>query len=318
MKKLLAYFIDYIWFSLFLTSLLLKFNYTIIPLLIVLVFTPLLFTPFDALFIKLTRTSIGKALFAQYTFENESISFKKALIQAFRQGVFNQIILVPIVNIVLFKWIKRLNLPLTTKKRNFKEKALSIFTIIMMLGYACFSNEMIVQKTKNYFVEHKIEKKDITPESSWFAQNDTEKNYTAYFPTKINTNSLEIEVPNSTRVLNLKTYSSKYDNITYSLTQTRLPSSWTKWGNKLVLNGALKALVKHENGTILSQKNCIIQKRNAIEFTMKVGQNLKSGRLIMDKNMIYKVEGIYACDLPIESRQEESIDEFINLFSLHS
>jgi hypothetical protein len=318
MKKFLSYFIDYIWFSLFLTSALLKLNFSLLPLILTLLFTPLLFAPLDALFLKLTRSSMGKSLFSLYAFNNKSTSWLSAIHGAFKQALFNQLMLIFPITLFFYKWLKRLNLSLTVKKRTIRERLVSFCTILMMISYALFSKEMAVQKLSSYFVTHDIKKSESSAEDNWIAQSDENLKFKAYFPGKIQLSEERIEIPNTVRVLNLKTYTNKSDSIEYELTHTKLPSSWVKWSNKLVLNGALNALCDYEKGKITSRKNITIGGKNGIEFVMKLDNKMKSGRLILDKQTLYRIEGIWESDFPIQKEHEERLEKFIDLFSLNS
>ena len=318
MKRLFSYCIDYIWFSLFLASALLKFNFSLVPCLCLLLFTPLLFVPIEAFFLKVTRSSIGKSIFSLYAFEDKSISWKRALQASFKQGLLHQFLFIPFLTSSMRKKYKSFCIPLLPKKRTMHERLISFSTVAMMFFYLCFSKNMIVQKSYRHIKTHHIDHITHKDESNWVEVKVKDPKFSIYFPDKIKKDTSEIKVKGTTRTLFLHTYKNASSPIIYTLTHTKLPNAWVKWSHKLALSGALDGIIKEEKCTVLKKKNISIQGKAGIEYVLKSKDQLKKGRLILDKQTLFRVQGEYASDYPVQDKDDLLIKKFLNLFDLHS
>lgn len=104
------------------------------------------------------------------------------------------------------------------------------------------------------------------------------------------------------------------ENKLYSISYTILPDTWLKWGNSLVLKGALKVILKELGKVNLVGKDSNTFKSfPALDYEHYSGEKETVGTLILIENRLYKVEVTY----PLNERQQvqEKICYFIEQFT---
>ncbi len=152
----------------------------------------------------------------------------------------------------------------------------------------------------------------------WITFNPKDENFSASFPKKPKVDSRKLPIPGSDNFLPYKEYLCELDGgVLFSVSYTTLPQEWLKYGNSLVLSGALKAIMLELGKTELVGKEMIKFKSfPALDYehytVAKESQREAAGTLVLVGNTLYKVEMSYP--LEYHDHVEEQLSNFIENF----
>lgn len=121
-------------------------------------------------------------------------------------------------------------------------------------GYFFYSQQKgVPQKSKSLNLHHAV--KQAAEFKKWVTFNPSGEHFAASFPKKPKSNERKLPIPGSDNFLNYKEYFCELDgDILFSVSYTVLPDGWLKYGNTLVLGGALKVIMQELGKTQLVGK----------------------------------------------------------------
>ncbi|MCP5505875.1 MAG: hypothetical protein H7A38_03205 [Chlamydiales bacterium] len=152
----------------------------------------------------------------------------------------------------------------------------------------------------------------------WVTFNPKEKHFEASFPKKPQSDDRKLPIPGSSDSLDYHEYFCELDgDVRYSVSYTILPDDWLKYGNSLVLGGALKVMMQELGKTELVGKNTIDFKSfPALDYehytVAKDGQRESAGTLVLVGNVLYKIEISYPLEL--HHQLQDHVANFIENF----
>ena len=164
---------------------------------------------------------------------------------------------------------------------------------------------------------HRVVKNDEF--KKWMSFNPKDEHFSASFPMKPKTSSRDLPIPGSDNFLPYKEFVCQMENdVLFSISYTTLPDAWLKYGNSLVLGGALKVIMKELGKTELVGKDSTIFKSfPALDYehytVAKTNQVETAGTLILVGNILYKVEMTYPLEL--HSQVQDHLANFIANFN---
>lgn|GEM_PF-3312006 len=306
--------IDY---SIFYT-LVLAFHFPYLANLLLLLATPLLFAPIEALFYYLVKTTPGKWIFGI------SLSKKVNLYSSFKLAFKKAFLVLPLLfsplNIFFAIFYIRENAEF---KKNRWDKFEDIrviqnkrqgFLKFICLFLFCFS--MLYNFLPDKYTKHLI---DITTQEvsidSWVKVKDDNLKFSVYFPSKPKVEEKSIEVTDQKTTLEVTEFTHS-DDVNYSLVSSPIPSSWTLLGSKYLFNAMTKPLEKHQ-GKVVSKKMSTHRGYPSMSYLLDNNQDKgqTKGALILVKSTIYKIE-VHSKKI-LSQEQLKLADEFINSFDIH-
>ncbi len=306
--------IDY---SIFYT-LLLTLHFPYVANLVLLLTTPLLFAPIEALLYYLTKTTPGKWIFGI------SLSKKLNLYSSFKLAFKKAFLVLPLLlsplNIFYAIFYIRENREFKKNRWDKFEDTRVIqsnrqgFLKFICLFIFCFS--MLYNYVPAKYTKHLI---DITSQQvsidSWVKVKDDNLKFSVYFPSKPKVEEKSIEVTDQNTTLEVTEFTHS-DDVNYSLVSSPIPSSWTLFGSKYLFNAMCKPLEKHQ-GKVVSKEMCIHGGYPAMNYLLDNNgdKGQTKGTLILVKSTIYKIE--VHSKKTLSQEQLKLADEFINSFDVN-
>ena len=325
-KRIISKILDYSWFFSLLLFVLDIFNFDILYYFIALVALPTLFIPFEAISIKLFRTTLGKIIFGlQY---ERKFTWKEAFGNALKTGIFIQPLFIPGINLLYaFLYLRDIK-----KKGYWKGDNYSTFNVIQkkpkflarsiivscaaILSLFCFTPDFALNQVAKVVPIEKLNliKRNaisfVSP-SNWVMISPEELTFTAFFPKDPKFREKEYPIPKSSQALHFKEYFYE-SNINYSLAYVELPTKWTKWGANVVFKGCFKFLIP-KGATVLHKNKSTYGSYPALEYEINHEGKKITGKLVMVKNTIYKMEIKFPSD---HNKDEVDLAEkFLNSFT---
>lgn len=136
----------------------------------------------------------------------------------------------------------------------------------------------------------------------------------AQFPSLPKLGTRTLPVPGDDPDLPYTEYCCETGQVEYSISYTTLPKKWLRWGNSLVLKGALKFLLKEVGKVKLIGKSSNTFKGfSALDYEYYLENTECAGTLVLVKDRLYKVEVSY----PLKKRGEMecNLSHFIEHFT---
>jgi len=178
-------------------------------------------------------------------------------------------------------------------------------------GYYVYNNLREHSHKLNF---HHAVKKGLGFEK-WTAFAPKEESFTAAFPKKPEKTVRDLPIPGGEESLPYKEYICDIDgDKRFSVSYTTLPDGWLKYGNSLVLGGALKVVMK-ELGKVqlVGKESTIFKTFPALDYEHYSKTTETAGTLILVGNILYKVEMTY----PLENHNkvQDELANFIENFT---
>jgi len=128
--------------------------------------------------------------------------------------------------------------------------------------------------------------------NSWTQLNPTSSDFSILFPKSPIFSEMEKPVPNSNRMLHLKEFSIECEGEgKFSLIYTTLPQKWVRWGTaRLILQGAVRELVKDYNASLSTKEKTFHQNFPAINYSLFCENKHVVGMFVLVKEVLYKIE----------------------------
>ncbi|MBS0585715.1 MAG: hypothetical protein JSR76_05385 [Verrucomicrobia bacterium] len=296
--------LDYTWFVSLLLFFLEEQQANIWFSLALILLVPILFAPVEALLLKLFGTTLGKIAFGlRY---EKKLSWKDAFFLAFQAALLVQPLLIPGVNFVFaFLYLKEWR-RYGKKRWNPRGKPHIVRKFPSFFPYACLVTLSLIVSIFSFTSDWVVDEAyriTSTEKPGFF------KRYNSYFSsegetwTRISPDNLSFSilfpkdpafreitrpVPKSNLTLHYQEYSHK-DKITYTIGCTQLPKSWTKWGSGLVFKGAFHFLYG-DDAKVNRKKKTSHANFPALEYEITKGKEKITGKLVLVKETLYKVE----------------------------
>ncbi|MDN3509192.1 MAG: hypothetical protein P0S93_04165 [Candidatus Neptunochlamydia sp.] len=197
-------------------------------------------------------------------------------------------------------------------------KKIILMLIAMLIGFGGFYFYAHTSKPDQHKLNLHRAVKNVEFEK-WVSFNSKEGHFSAVFPKKPKTSSRDLLIPGSGNFLPYKEFICEMDNdILFSASYTTLPGAWLKYGNNLVLGGALKVIMKELGKTELVGKDSTVFKSfPALDYEHytvgKENQRETAGTLILVGNVLYKVEMTYPLEL--HNQVQDHLSNFIVNFT---
>lgn len=223
------------------------------------IFTPILQAPFQAFCISKWGTSIGGWTFGIriHKADGSLLTFKEALKWALFLGKQK-------ITIIPMRW---------------KRKILALSLSVLCLGGAFF-NESFVSKYSSW--------KQAENSENWrpFA---SDGKFKVNFPVDPEHFSKEVDVLEKKLVYH--EYKSRLgDDLSYVVSYLEIPRKWTLARSSTLLDGALDVILKQEEGAELVSKDMSRHKKfPAMDFLYKKGDDIVEGKLVLCRNVIFKI-----------------------------
>lgn len=290
-SKILSRLLDYLWFwsiLLFAADIL---DLDILYYLIITLALPLLFVPIETFLIKCFKTTLGKFIFGlQYT---ETFTWKSAFLFSLKKALF-----LKTSSEVIQKKPKRLPHII----------AITIATLFSLLSI--FPDATLNQASKILPFECiqnlKIQRNGgVNCPDGWIKLGSQELPFSAFFPEEPKFEETKKPIPHSSTTLTYR----EYTHNEYSLGYVDLPSSWTKWGSHIVFKASLQQILIRDKGSVTQKKKTLHDSFPALDYQIKRGDNITSGRLVLVGNTLYKLE-------VSNSPSKETSEIFFNTFQL--
>jgi len=290
---------------------------------------PLLWVPFEILFLIGVSTTPGKALFGMSVvgIEGKRLGFFNAFRRAtafWFQGLICNLPPLNLCALALQGWhIKK------EGKASWEKKSLILYRepkwvrrTTGLIGifltattlYVGFQIRDFFSMTQERIFTAQTEGLAELPEQ-WHVVESADKTYSIAFPAEPTANTTHLPIPKSKDTLPYEELhcSIEESGYTFNVSHTVLPAKWLKWSNGLVLKGALKFIVGYiPDAKIVKVFSNKFKTYPSLEFRLKKGEQESAGRLVLVKNRLYKIEVSY----PVEKREEmgEVLDRFISSF----
>lgn len=197
-------------------------------------------------------------------------------------------------------------------------KKLVLILVGIMIGFGGYFlyDQQRVSQPKALNLHHVV--KQAAEFKKWVSFNPKGEYFAASFPMKPESNERKLPIPGSNDSLDYHEYFCELDGgIRYSVSYTTLPDGWLKYGNSLVLGGALKVIMQELGKTQLVGKETFEFKSfPALDYehytVAKEGQRECAGTLVLVGNVLYKVEMSYPLEL--HSQLQDHVANFIENF----
>lgn len=153
--------------------------------------------------------------------------------------------------------------------------------------------------------------KGISPEG-WVEYSCHDTGFKVSFPTDPESESKELVIPDSGKVLNYKEITSgENEKVTYSVTHLHLPRKWRLAADTTLLKGVLEQIVLHSSKAELVEKEFkMLGNHRVLDYRMKEGKEFTKGRLIIVSGTLYRLTIIYPSSHEKEIEQSPFLDSF--------
>ncbi|MDJ0651865.1 MAG: hypothetical protein QNJ27_02515 [Simkaniaceae bacterium] len=187
-----------------------------------------------------------------------------------------------------------------------------------LIGFSGFYFYTRISKSNQHKFTFRRVAKNVGFEK-WVSFNPKGEQFSASFPKKPKISSGTLPIPGSNGFLPYKEFMCEMENaILFSVSYTTLPDAWLKYGNSLILGGALKVMMK-ELGKIelVGKESTAFKSFPALDYehytANKEDQRETAGTLILVGNMLYKVEMTY----PLErhTQMQDHLANFMTNFT---
>jgi len=149
----------------------------------------------------------------------------------------------------------------------------------------------------------------------WIAFNPKEEIFSASFPIQPHLLQKTFPIPGSDDSLNYREYQCiNQEGKVYSVSYTTLPDSLLKWGSSLVLNGALKLIVRDGRGQLSGKGANTFKSFPSLDYEHITDTNMTTGTLILVGKILYKIEII--CPLDHYDGLPEEFGAFLQSFEV--
>jgi hypothetical protein len=150
--------------------------------------------------------------------------------------------------------------------------------------------------------------------SSWVQYTHEQKGFSIYFPDDPKEENKPL-TPSGDTGLEYTEMSSKEKKGTYSVSFLKMPKKWGLAGDNTILKVSLDLIAKNTpNAQIVDRKMTTYQGLKAIDYTIKVDNKEMTGRLLVHKNTLYKLNIEY----PEGASNKVLKDDFLSSFSIQS
>lgn len=197
-------------------------------------------------------------------------------------------------------------------------KKIILILIATLIGFAGFYFYTHTSKPDQHKLNLHRVVKNVEFEK-WVSFNPKEEHFSASFPKKPKTSSRDLPIPGSDNFLPYKEFICETENdILFSVSYTTLPDAWLKYGNSLVLGGALKVIMKELGKTeLVGKESTVFKSFPALDYehytVAKENQKETAGTLILVGNVLYKVEMTYPLEL--HNQVQDHLANFIANFN---
>jgi len=248
---------------------------------------PVLWIPFEALFISIWGTTVGNAIlgFRIVSKKGKTLSYAEALkwsITFRANGEFLTAKAVPL-------W---------------RHVAAAVLALSCLIG-GIFSGQILDYTLLT------IERSMMNAEG-WIKYSSSKAGFKIAFPTDpVIEENKTLEIPNHDKTLNYSEVTSQTRKAQYSVTYMDLPRKWRLAGNSTLLKGALELIVNNTPSATLIEKS--FGKHNnfrVLDFYMQQGDDLVRGRLIIVGGTLYKLTINYPPSLAADLKPENFLDSF--------
>ena len=291
-------------------------------------FIPLFFIPFETLYLKLFGTTPGKALLGIHlrNENDEKPTLKQAFKRSFRIAAQGLGFGIPFVNLVcLYFYFKKLRkqesesltiyISVKRRLRNILASLLFIF-VALPAGVPSVQDRFfdtqaplfsdMVREGKFHLLDDNIR---------WKKFNAPQGDFSISFPKQPKEESRKLPIPNSKNTLPYTEYKCTHasSGTHYSISYTTLPSKWLKYSSSLVLKGSLRFINKHVgHSEVISKRVQKFKSLPALDYVLFDGKVEKRGKLILLGNTLYKIEVTY--DPSQKESLERTFTAFLNSF----
>lgn len=284
---------------------------------------PLLWVPFETLFLKFFGKTPGKWITGlQVCARGKKPSLLEAWTRSFLTGIFSTMMLIPGLNIYLiYRGVKKKAFPWDSlthlNVKGYPNRFRLILAPLVSLGLLTtiyFEDEILEHSHKTGLLPAKSSKHF----EGWGNYPSEKGHFTISFPSKPDSISQDLPIPKSSQTLPYEemTYKSGED-YTYSVSYTILPTKWIQWKAGLVLKGVLKVVNTHKTpGKIQKKLHTTHEKNPALDYWIKNGNEETRGRLILMGNYLYKVEMRYVPDDVDSEDIDATLSNFVSSFHL--
>jgi len=246
--------------------------------------SPVLWVPLEAFFISKWATTPGKSLFG-LTVRNV-LGFKLSYFAA-------------------LKWASFLPGSLDCVRQK------SISWKRKLLGFAASAAFVFAAIYGNMLMLGGIGMDQGIPTSGWVEYSPSNANFKISFPTDPQSESKELLIPDSGKVLNYEEITSEKKKVSYSVSHIQLPSKWRFAGNTTLLKGVLDVLVKYTGGVELLEKEFRkIGGHRVLDYRLKQEKNEEKGRLIIIGSTLYKLTIVYPQNFDEDLQEDQFLDSF--------
>lgn len=188
---------------------------------------------------------------------------------------------------------------------------ITLAVLMGMGGYFFYSN--FLQEKRLPFDMHHMVNKGISFDK-WIKFNPKGESFKAVFPLKPTEVSRELPIPGSDASLNYHEYQCVTEQgRLFSVSYTTLPDSFLNWGDSLVLNGALKLIMRELGKVNLVGKDSNTFKTfPSLDYEHYTKDQETAGTLILVGATLYKVEVTY----PLNDREgvHDELCNFVESF----
>lgn len=244
--------------------------------------SPLLWIPIEAFLLYTWGTTPGKAAFGIVIrdYSGKKLSFLQSLKRAFFIG-----------------------------KRPGRTEAKKItrwrYLLALVVALSCGSSLFLGKDLSEAAVQ--FEKQMV---GDWVQYASDKGGFTIQFPKQPKVETHSFEVPDSTQPLELSEVKAKSDAV-FSVSYVDLPKKWRIFSAGTLLKAAMSVVHGHMPGTDLTDTKRLNHKNYpALDFTMKEGDTLIEGRLILVGSTLYKLTVTYPADAPREQQHETFLNSF--------
>ncbi|MCB1106997.1 MAG: hypothetical protein KDK76_02755 [Chlamydiia bacterium] len=193
-------------------------------------------------------------------------------------------------------------------------KKLFLILIAAFIGFGGYYVYNHLSKYPNHLSTRHTMKKRIDLKK-WITFSPKEEGFAALFPKKPEKVVRDLPIPGEEGSLPYKEFICKTEGEkSFSVSYTTLPEKWLKYGNGLVLGGALKVIMQ-ELGKVelIGKQSATFKSFPALDYEHYNKTTETAGTLILVGNILYKVEMTY----PHEKREsaQEELEGFIENFT---
>ncbi|MCB1109346.1 MAG: hypothetical protein KDK64_00030 [Chlamydiia bacterium] len=186
-----------------------------------------------------------------------------------------------------------------------------VFAFIGFGSYYVYNHLNVPSKKVGF---HHVVKKGLGFEK-WKTFAPDAENFSAAFPQKPKTVMRDLPVPGGEESLPYKEYICAVEgNKRFSISYTTLPAGWLKYGEGLVLGGALKVIMK-ELGKVelVGKEKTVFKSFPALDYEHYDQTTETAGVLVLVGNVLYKVEMTYPLEL--HDKVQDELENFIANFN---